>query len=55
MIVPISAVIGAILGGYQAKRRGGNGKDIAQYALVYAMIFGLIGLFLAIFIERGLA
>jgi len=54
MVVVISSLIGAILGGYQAKRRDGNTKDIAQYAAVYALIFGVVGLFVAIFIDRTL-
>ena len=52
MVVVISAFVGALLGGYQAKRRNGNGKDIAQYAAVFAMIFAIISLFVTIFIDR---
>ena len=52
MIMPIAALIGAALGGYQARRRGGNHKDIAQYAAVYGLIFGVIAMFAAIFINR---
>ena len=52
MIVVIALAAGALLGGYKAKQRGGNRKDIAQYAAVYALIFGVIGMFAAIFINR---
>ncbi len=53
MIVLASVAVGAILGGYQAMRREGNAKDIAQYAAVYAMVFGVLAVFVAIFIERA--
>ena len=54
MIVIAGAIGGALLGGLTAKRRGGNRPDIAQYAAGYAIAFGLIGLFLTIFLERML-
>ena len=54
MIFPLSGLlIGAILGAWRAKARGGKGKDMAQWAAVFAIIFGLIGLFILIFIERA--
>lgn len=54
MIFPLSGlVIGAIIGAWRAKTRGGKGKDMAQWAVVFAIIFGLIGLFTLIFIERS--
>jgi hypothetical protein len=55
MIFPlIGLLFGAVLGGFRAKSRGGSGKDIAQWAVVFAIIFGLIGLFTLIYIERSL-
>ncbi|WP_204218471.1 hypothetical protein [Loktanella sp. S4079] len=54
MIYPlIGMLFGAILGAFRAKRRGGTGKDIAQWAVVFMLIFGLVGLFTLIFIERS--
>ena len=54
MIFPLTGMLlGAIIGAYRAKSKGGKGKDIAQWAIVFAIIFGLIGLFLLIFIERS--
>ncbi len=46
-IVLISIFLGAVFGGWRAKKRGGNGLDIAQYAAVHGIIAGtvvLIGL-----------
>lgn len=38
----------------RAKARGGKAADIAQYALVHAILFGLIGLFLTVYLDRML-
>lgn len=46
------AALGAILGILSARRRNGNGKDIAQYAIGYAMAFGIVGMILTVVIER---
>ena len=54
MIILISALAGIIWGAYQAKRRGGNRKDMAQYAFGYGVAFALVGLFASILIERAL-
>lgn len=54
MIYPLMGlVLGAILGAVRAKMREGTGKDIVQWALVFAIIGGLIGLFTLIFLERS--
>ena len=45
-------VIGAVLGAWRARRQGGNARDMAQWAAVYAILFGLIGLVLTIVIGR---
>lgn len=56
MIYPLTGiVIGAVLGGIGARRNGGNGRDIAQWAAVGGMICGLIGLFILVFIARSVA
>ncbi|KPP87288.1 MAG: C4-dicarboxylate transporter/malic acid transport protein [Rhodobacteraceae bacterium HLUCCA08] len=53
MLFPLVGIaIGAVLGARLAKSRGGNSKDIAQWAAVFAMIFGLIGLFGVLIIDR---
>ena len=54
MIYPLAGIlIGAITGALRAKMRGGKMLDILQWAAVFGIIFGLIGLFLLIFIERS--
>lgn len=52
MIVVASAIAGVLWGGYQAKRRGGNRKDMAQYAAGYGIAFTLLGLVAAVILER---
>ncbi len=53
MIYPLGGLlIGAMLGAYRAKKRGGNGADMAQWGAVFAMIFGVIGMFITIIITR---
>ncbi len=52
MFVIGGLVIGALWGGISAKRRGGRPADIAQYAAVYAIALGILGLFVTIAVER---
>ena len=53
MIFPLSGlVLGAVVGALVARNRGGKRADIVQYALVYAILLALAGLFLLIFIDR---
>ena len=47
-------LVGAIGGGLRARARGGKAADIAQYALVHAIIFALIGLFITLYLDRML-
>lgn len=54
MIILLGAVVGAIAGGLTARRRKGNAADIAQYAVVYAIAFGLAGFIVSIVIEKML-
>ena len=55
MIFPLAGMVfGAILGAYRAKTKGGKGKDMVQWSIVFAIIFGLVGLFALIFVERAL-
>ena len=55
MIFPlIGIVVGAALGLVSARRRGGKPADLAQWAAVGAMIGGVIGLFVLVFVERSL-
>jgi hypothetical protein len=51
----IGLVFGALFGAVVAKRKGGNRLDMAQYAGGFAIFFGLVGLFLAIYLARAAA
>lgn len=53
MIVIAAALIGAILGGMTAKKRGGKLADIAQYAAVYAIAFAIVGMLATILVHRA--
>ncbi|WP_102226506.1 apolipoprotein acyltransferase [Acidimangrovimonas sediminis] len=52
MIVIAGVIVGALLGAFTARRRGGSGLDVAQYAAVYAIVLGLLCMFATIAIER---
>jgi hypothetical protein len=54
MFVIGGLVLGAIGGGWTARKRGGRPADIAQWAAVWAILFGLIGLFLTLILDRML-
>jgi hypothetical protein len=54
MFVIAGVVLGALGGAWQARRRGGRPADIALYATVFAMLFGLLGLFLTLILDRML-
>ncbi len=52
MIVVASAILGALFGAMTAKKRGGAGKDVAQYSATYALIFLIIGVFISVVLSR---
>jgi len=52
MIIMLAAIAGAVVGYLQARARGGNGFDRAQYAAVYAILFALAGLFATVALQR---
>ncbi|GHG80007.1 hypothetical protein [Pseudodonghicola xiamenensis] len=53
MIVLLAAVIGALIGGFTARKRDGKPADIAQYAAGYAIAFAIIGVIATILIHRA--
>lgn len=55
MIYPLGgALLGAIVGALAARGRGGKRADMAQWGAVLAIVFGMLGLFVLVFIERSL-
>lgn len=54
MIVIVFTAIGAIIGGVTARRREGNRLDIAQYAAGYGLAFMILGMIVALVIDRFL-
>lgn len=52
MIVIALALLGAVLGGFTAKKRNGSRADIAQYAAGYAIAFALVGMVATLVIHR---
>jgi hypothetical protein len=55
MIYPLAGLlIGAAVGAWRARANGGKGLDMLQWGASFAIMFGLIGLFVLIFIERSL-
>ncbi|WP_295448155.1 apolipoprotein acyltransferase [uncultured Pseudophaeobacter sp.] len=55
MIIIVSGIVGALIGGRTAHKRGGNRKDIAQYAVGYAMAFLIVGMVLTAILDRVLS
>jgi hypothetical protein len=54
MIFPLTGMfLGALVGAYRAKARGGKPFDLLQWGAVFAILFGIIGLFLLIIIDRS--
>ncbi|WP_167741316.1 hypothetical protein [Parasedimentitalea maritima] len=52
MIVIGGVAIGALLGAFSARRRGGGLGDILQYAAVYGILYGLAGMLITIVAHR---
>lgn len=54
MIYPLAGLLfGAAFGAFRARARGGNRLDMLQWGAVMAILFGIIGMFVLIFIERS--
>jgi hypothetical protein len=54
MIYPLAGLIfGALFGAFRAKMRGGKALDLLQWGGAFAILFGLIGLFVLIFVARS--
>lgn len=53
MIFAAAAILGALLGLFRVKKLGGKGFDYLLYAVVFAIIFTLIALFVTLIAARG--
>ncbi len=53
MIVIICALLGCVIGGSTAKRRGGQRLDILQYAAGYAIAFSIVGVLITVAIDKA--
>jgi hypothetical protein len=51
-MVLAGVVLGAVFGAWRARQRQGNRLDMAQWGAVYAIVFGLLGLFATIALGR---
>ena len=47
-----AVLLGALLGLWKAKKRGGNLADMLQYGAVLAILFGILAVFANIIIYR---
>ena len=52
MIWTGAIILGAVVGATIARQRGGKLLDILQYGAVYAIAFGLVGLAIAVLLDR---
>jgi len=52
MIFIVMAILGALIGARTAQKRGGNRKDIAQYAAGYALAFIIVGMVATVLLDR---
>lgn len=55
MIVIILGLIGACIGGFTANKRGGNRKDMAQYAAGYGLAFVMVGMVITVLVDRAIS
>lgn len=53
MIVIAGLIVGIILGIVKAKRSGGTGMDMAQYAAAYGIAFCLLGVITTLLLTRA--
>ena len=52
MIVIIAFLLGIGWGAYLARRRGGKGLDVLQYAAAFGIAFAIAGLFASVIVQR---
>lgn len=52
MIYIVCGFFGAGLGAWRAKKNGGNGADMAQYAAAFCILFMIVGLLATLILDR---
>ena len=52
MLYSATTLLGALIGGFFARKKGGNRYDIAQYSAVWAVLGFMVGMFATIIIGR---
>jgi peptidoglycan/LPS O-acetylase OafA/YrhL len=53
VLVLTALVIGALIGAWRARRRGGKVLDMLQYAAAHAIPLMILALFVTIFLDRA--
>ncbi|WP_394152502.1 hypothetical protein [Loktanella salsilacus] len=54
MIFPLGGIVlGALIGAFRAKKRGGTVMDMLQWGTAFAVMLGIIGLFVLVFMQRA--
>lgn len=57
MFIPVfvlaALVLGAAIGAWRAKRRGGKALDMLQYAAAHAIPLMIVALFVTIYLDRS--
>ena len=57
MFIPVfvlaALVVGALVGAWRARRRGGKALDMAQYAAAHAIPLMILALFVTIYLDRS--
>ncbi len=54
MILPLGGIVlGALIGAVRARMRGGKVLDMLQWGAAFAVILGIVGLFILVYIQRA--
>jgi sugar phosphate permease len=54
MIFPLGGIIiGALIGAIRAKKRGGTVMDMLQWGTAFAVMLGIVGLFVLVLMQRA--
>ena len=54
MILPLGGLLlGALIGAVRARMQGGKALDMLQWGAAFAVVFGIVGLIILVFIQRA--